>query len=291
MRDLGVNITDGFVEDLYDAKQILLKSMISEVGEERICEVWKITDIKGMLEEACCFVNKEAVQNFSGMTFVPNPLTIPTTVKPVLRCAAKRKVKFGEYHDARDAQRQKALNNNKKTRNEKHRILSIISNDFTYKELENNLEVGFHIIRESKKYARMNGFSAPPFKKPNEQIDLLIIICKEVDLFIRTIWIVFAQNSGPGPGYEIRANAGLYYVTLEKLNLNSLARERHWKDWYDKNGFFWMITHYILQAIKCHVKLDSTIEFGNDIETAIHDIIRTKKEKNWNNNWNKSLYE
>ncbi len=34
-----------------------------------------------------------------------------------------------------------ALNNNKKTRDGKRRILSIIADDFTYKELENNLEV------------------------------------------------------------------------------------------------------------------------------------------------------
>jgi hypothetical protein len=35
----------GFIEDQYDAKQILLKSMITEVGEERIREIWKILDI------------------------------------------------------------------------------------------------------------------------------------------------------------------------------------------------------------------------------------------------------
>ena len=32
-------MTNGFIEDLYDAKQILLKSMIAEVGEESIREV------------------------------------------------------------------------------------------------------------------------------------------------------------------------------------------------------------------------------------------------------------
>jgi len=31
---------------LYDAKQILLKSMIAKVGEENIQEVWKITDMR-----------------------------------------------------------------------------------------------------------------------------------------------------------------------------------------------------------------------------------------------------
>ncbi len=39
-------MTNGFIEDLYDAKQILLKSMIAEVGEESIREVWKITDMR-----------------------------------------------------------------------------------------------------------------------------------------------------------------------------------------------------------------------------------------------------
>jgi hypothetical protein len=37
---------NGFIEDSYDAKQILLKSMIAEVGEENIQEVWKITDMR-----------------------------------------------------------------------------------------------------------------------------------------------------------------------------------------------------------------------------------------------------
>src|SRR3989337_200480 len=39
-------MTDKFIEDLYNAKQILLKSMIAEVGENSIREVWKITDMR-----------------------------------------------------------------------------------------------------------------------------------------------------------------------------------------------------------------------------------------------------
>ncbi|RHZ87422.1 hypothetical protein Glove_35g32 [Diversispora epigaea] len=42
----SLEVADEFVENLYDAKQILLKSMIAEVGEENIQEVWKITDIR-----------------------------------------------------------------------------------------------------------------------------------------------------------------------------------------------------------------------------------------------------
>lgn len=39
-------MTNGFVENLYDAKQILLKSIIAEVGEENVQELWKIKDIR-----------------------------------------------------------------------------------------------------------------------------------------------------------------------------------------------------------------------------------------------------
>ena len=37
---------NGFIEDSYDTKQILLKSMIAEVGEENVQEIWKITDMR-----------------------------------------------------------------------------------------------------------------------------------------------------------------------------------------------------------------------------------------------------
>jgi hypothetical protein len=151
---------NGFVEDSYDAKQILLKSMVAKVGEENIQEVWKITDMrpenkrhmyfvvvidpisylcscmsnisrgiicrhyfrimmtsavagfqiqmvpsrwyidnqkdKDTTAETCCFVNKEAAQNFSGVILTPNPSTVPTTVTNALRCAAKKKAKYGE---------------------------------------------------------------------------------------------------------------------------------------------------------------------------------------------------
>ncbi|CAG8668959.1 2853_t:CDS:2, partial [Ambispora gerdemannii] len=44
--DPGISVTDGFIEDVYDAKQILLKSMIAEVGERNVREVWKIIDMR-----------------------------------------------------------------------------------------------------------------------------------------------------------------------------------------------------------------------------------------------------
>ncbi|RHZ49143.1 hypothetical protein Glove_529g24 [Diversispora epigaea] len=60
----------------------------------------------------------------------------------------------------------KALDDNKKNRDGKRRILSIIANDFTYKELENNLDIGTHTISESRKHAILNGFGCPPLVKP-----------------------------------------------------------------------------------------------------------------------------
>ena len=45
-QDPKANAMNGFVEDSYAAKQILLKSMVAEVGEENIQEIWKITDMR-----------------------------------------------------------------------------------------------------------------------------------------------------------------------------------------------------------------------------------------------------
>ncbi|RGB33571.1 hypothetical protein C1646_669231 [Rhizophagus diaphanus] len=109
VEDSEAGVIDRCVEDSYDIKQILLKSMIAEVGEENIQEVWKITDMQpeykkhiyfmknnDAVAETCCFVNTEAAQNFSGVVFTPNPSTVPTTVINALRCVAKKKVKYGE---------------------------------------------------------------------------------------------------------------------------------------------------------------------------------------------------
>ncbi|CAB4409209.1 unnamed protein product [Rhizophagus irregularis] len=107
--DLEADVTNGFVEDSYDAKQILLKSMIAKVGEENIQELqdfkskmvpsgWYINNQKNKdaTAETCCFINKEAAQNFSDVILIPNPSTVPTTITNALHCAAKKKVKYGE---------------------------------------------------------------------------------------------------------------------------------------------------------------------------------------------------
>ncbi|GBB84796.1 hypothetical protein RclHR1_11370001 [Rhizophagus clarus] len=59
-----------------------------------------------------------------------------------------------------------ALNDNKKNYDGKRRILSIISDDFTYDKLQENLGVGQHTIFESRKYARINSYRAPVLDKP-----------------------------------------------------------------------------------------------------------------------------
>lgn len=43
---MDVNIIDRFIEDVYDSKRTLLKSMIEQVGEGNVREIWKITDVR-----------------------------------------------------------------------------------------------------------------------------------------------------------------------------------------------------------------------------------------------------
>ncbi|RHZ45905.1 hypothetical protein Glove_642g13 [Diversispora epigaea] len=62
---------------------------------------------------------------------------------------------------------EQALANNKKTYDGKCRILSIIAENFTHSELEANLGIGRHLISESRKRGRKNGYGAPP---PEKQI-------------------------------------------------------------------------------------------------------------------------
>jgi len=59
---------------------------------------WYIDDQKdkNIATETCCFINQEAMQNFSGILFTSNPSTVPITITTVLYRAAKKKVKYGE---------------------------------------------------------------------------------------------------------------------------------------------------------------------------------------------------
>ncbi|UZO23756.1 uncharacterized protein OCT59_016087 [Rhizophagus irregularis] len=60
---------------------------------------------------------------------------------------------------------ERALSNNKRTYDGNHQILSIIAEDFTYDELQNNLGVGRHTISEARKHGRINGYGAPITKR------------------------------------------------------------------------------------------------------------------------------
>ncbi|RHZ84508.1 hypothetical protein Glove_80g41 [Diversispora epigaea] len=46
LQDSSADVADGFIEDLYDAKQIRLKSIIAEIGEKNFREIWKIVDMR-----------------------------------------------------------------------------------------------------------------------------------------------------------------------------------------------------------------------------------------------------
>ena len=74
--------------------------MISAVAGFQIQMIpsrWYIDDKKRMdFAAKTYFVSQEAMQNFSGVTLVPNPLTVPITITDILYHAAKKKVKYGE---------------------------------------------------------------------------------------------------------------------------------------------------------------------------------------------------
>ncbi|CAG8787121.1 14900_t:CDS:1, partial [Dentiscutata erythropus] len=42
--DKDRSVEDRFIENIYDSKQIFLKSMISQVNQANIKEIWQITD-------------------------------------------------------------------------------------------------------------------------------------------------------------------------------------------------------------------------------------------------------
>ncbi|CAG8466518.1 1012_t:CDS:2, partial [Ambispora gerdemannii] len=109
--DSNLIVTDEFVEDSYDTKQILLKSIIAEVGEENVREVWKIKDMRpgnskhshfvvvDIIMSAYCFANQESAKNQLNEILTPNLSIISKSVTCVLRRAAQRKVKYGEENE------------------------------------------------------------------------------------------------------------------------------------------------------------------------------------------------
>src|SRR5215469_16737064 len=89
------NISRGIVCRHYF--QVMMISVVAGFQIQMIPSRWYIDDQKDKdIIAETHFVNQEAEQNFLGVILAPNPSTVPTTVATILRCAAKRKIKYGE---------------------------------------------------------------------------------------------------------------------------------------------------------------------------------------------------
>ncbi|CAG8434252.1 3254_t:CDS:2 [Diversispora eburnea] len=206
----------------------------------------------------------------------------------------------------------KALDDNQKNRDGKCRILSIIANDFTYKELENNLDVATHTIGESRKHAMVNGFGCPPLVKPifyrlkftMEQINQFEYFFTRKDVVNmsshknysqsglpimylqdhkQALWEKFSEEYPNGIHHTafMTCLQGSRYVFQN--NLGGLCSECNECGYEVFASIDTIIgTHIgdeslkISQAIKQYVKLGNTIENDDDIEIAINEIVGTK---------------
>ncbi|CAB4425742.1 unnamed protein product [Rhizophagus irregularis] len=106
--------SDGFIEDQHDARFITLQTMIEEVGQERVLEIWKVVDIRSEKRQYIHFViivNTDIYQSgldlqekiigvynneFTDEGILPaqKPITIPTTI-PILRKAVYKRNLYG----------------------------------------------------------------------------------------------------------------------------------------------------------------------------------------------------
>ncbi|PKC70804.1 hypothetical protein RhiirA1_454329 [Rhizophagus irregularis] len=93
-------LSDGFIEDQFDAHFITLQAMIEEIGQEEVLEIWKVVDIRNEtnLQEKVIFNNKEGIHDDETMNNntlpVRKPVTIPITV-PVLKKAVHKRNLYG----------------------------------------------------------------------------------------------------------------------------------------------------------------------------------------------------
>jgi len=77
--------------------RVMMISVVAGFQIQMVPSRWYIDDQKDKdIAAGTYFVNQEAEQSFSGVTLVPNPLTVPMSVTTVLRRAAKKKAKYGE---------------------------------------------------------------------------------------------------------------------------------------------------------------------------------------------------
>ena len=77
--------------------KVMMTSVIAGFQIQMVPSRWYIDDQKDKdVVAKTYFVNQEAERNFSDATLVPNSSTIPPSITTVLRCAAKKKAKYGE---------------------------------------------------------------------------------------------------------------------------------------------------------------------------------------------------
>ena len=89
------NISRGIICHYYF--QVMIISAIASFQIQMIPSRWYIDDQKSMdFATKTYFVSQEAMQNFLGVTLVPNPLTVPIAITDILYCAAKKKIRYGE---------------------------------------------------------------------------------------------------------------------------------------------------------------------------------------------------
>ena len=143
-----------------------------------------------------------------------------------------------------------ALKDNKKNRDGKQRVLSIIANDFTYQELQTNLnvsdyektdnifvditnilkinisielKVGEHTISESRKHANMCGYGAPPLSKP------VITRSKLNDEQLKQFDLFFSDKENVNmSSYKTEAKTGLPVLYLQD------SKSSLWEKFHEK---------------------------------------------------------
>ncbi|CAG8834675.1 38589_t:CDS:2, partial [Gigaspora margarita] len=112
--DENENIGDRFTEDVYNVKQILLKSMISKVDQINIKETWQITDkqpgnrqrkhfviVLDSISYMCTYASE--AQQDQKAPLISQPFTVPCSIAISNQSAAAKRSKFGEIWEPKDS--------------------------------------------------------------------------------------------------------------------------------------------------------------------------------------------
>ncbi|CAB4387106.1 unnamed protein product [Rhizophagus irregularis] len=146
----------------------------------------------------------------------------------------------------------RALDDNKQNSDGKRRVLSIIADEFSYSELETNLNVGRHTISESRKHARY--VIDPGIRKElvNESQSLRRYLRKDFDKKL--------QIDDMGNAIHVSCVSHCLRHAFEAGEAKTSIDSHHAQ-----------ITH----AIKRYVKLGYDITSGENIEDVIKDLAGT----------------